>query len=85
MDKAIRILGVDPGSRLMGWGVVDLCGTRLTFVAAGVVKPPSRAGHPERLAILFRDLDAIITVPLGFDGDLETFQRGLRPLSRKPL
>ncbi len=61
MDKVIRILGVDPGSRLMGWGVVDLSGTRLTFVDAGVVKPPARAGHPERLAILFRDLDAIIT------------------------
>ena len=39
---AIRILGIDPGLRNMGWGIIDYAGTRLSYVASGTIH--SRAG-----------------------------------------
>ncbi len=35
--ESMRILGIDPGSRITGYGVVDVSGTRVRFVACGVV------------------------------------------------
>ncbi|MCC6735767.1 MAG: crossover junction endodeoxyribonuclease RuvC, partial [Bauldia sp.] len=37
MPAAIRIVGIDPGLRRTGWGVIDVTGNLLTFVAAGSV------------------------------------------------
>ena len=54
-----RIIGVDPGSRSTGYGVVDTDGTRLVHVASGFV----RTGDGEwsdRLRMIFEDLGAII-------------------------
>ncbi len=34
----MRILGIDPGLRNMGWGVIDVSGPRLSFVAGGVCR-----------------------------------------------
>ncbi|MBU6156273.1 MAG: crossover junction endodeoxyribonuclease RuvC, partial [Alphaproteobacteria bacterium] len=33
-----RIIGFDPGLRRTGWGVIDVAGSRLSFVACGTVK-----------------------------------------------
>jgi len=56
----MRLLGLDPGLRHTGWGVVDAVGNRLSYVADGVVH--SREGHPlaERLVDLFRQLNAVL-------------------------
>jgi crossover junction endodeoxyribonuclease RuvC len=56
----IRILGIDPGLRHTGWGVVTIEGTRLSYVASGVVK--SDGGDPLalRLKTLFEGLSAIV-------------------------
>ncbi|NEO34758.1 MAG: crossover junction endodeoxyribonuclease RuvC, partial [Symploca sp. SIO3C6] len=35
MQGATRILGIDPGLRRTGWGIVDLIGTSLKFTACG--------------------------------------------------
>ena len=37
MAERVRILGLDPGLRTTGWGVITVEGTRLSFVACGVV------------------------------------------------
>ena len=34
----MRVLGIDPGLRLMGWGVIDVAGSKLTHVANGVCR-----------------------------------------------
>ena len=60
MSTPIRILGIDPGLRNMGWGVIESAGTRLSFIASGVVKPDSKADLATRLAALFEGLDALI-------------------------
>ncbi|MBA4800674.1 MULTISPECIES: crossover junction endodeoxyribonuclease RuvC [Euryhalocaulis] len=60
MRGAIRILGVDPGLRRCGWGVVTVEGARLTHVAHGVIAPPTDAAMSDRLCVLFDALDALI-------------------------
>ena len=39
MRRPIRILGIDPGLRRTGWGVVTIEGNRLSFVACGSLDP----------------------------------------------
>jgi crossover junction endodeoxyribonuclease RuvC len=56
----IRILGVDPGLRRTGWGVIDVQGSRLSFVAAGVIAPDETDALAERLASLHRGLLGVI-------------------------
>lgn len=60
MTSVIRILGIDPGSIAMGWGVVDCSGPRLSFVAAGTVRPPRANSRADRLAFLMRGLTRMI-------------------------
>jgi crossover junction endodeoxyribonuclease RuvC len=55
----VRILGIDPGSRATGWGVVELAGSRLRRIDGGVIRPPE-ARLPERLAAIFAGLRAAI-------------------------
>jgi crossover junction endodeoxyribonuclease RuvC len=56
----IRILGVDPGLRHTGWGVVAMRGNALTFVAAGTIHAPLDGEMAHRLLALHRGLAAVI-------------------------
>lgn len=56
----IRILGLDPGLRHTGWGVIEKDGTRLHFVAAGVINPQTEGELSARLNELHQDLKKII-------------------------
>ena len=56
MAKPVRIIGIDPGLRRCGWGVIDSDGNRLSFVACGTVTPPVDLPLAERLVVLHRDL-----------------------------
>ncbi len=56
----MRLIGLDPGLRHTGWGVVDADGNRLSHVADGVVSVSPRADLAERLAELHRRLDEIL-------------------------
>jgi crossover junction endodeoxyribonuclease RuvC len=60
MGEMIRILGVDPGLRLTGWGVIAMDGPRLTWIAHGVVAPDPEADMADRLALLAEGLRAVI-------------------------
>ncbi len=52
----VRILGIDPGLRRTGWGLIESAGSRLTFIAAGTIRPREDAPLPDRLADLFAGL-----------------------------
>lgn len=56
----IRILGLDPGLRNTGWGIVDSQGNRLTYIGHGVVKSDSDLALSQRLDQLFRGLTEVI-------------------------
>ena len=55
----IRIIGIDPGSRSTGYGIVDTDGIRLTHVASGFVKS-GEGDWAERLRTIYAGLDEII-------------------------
>ncbi|HEX4842452.1 MAG TPA: crossover junction endodeoxyribonuclease RuvC [Limnobacter sp.] len=52
----MRILGIDPGLRITGYGVVDVQGAQQQYVASGVIRTASEASLPERLHTLFAGL-----------------------------
>jgi len=58
--RPIRILGLDPGLRRTGWGVVTVSGTRLVHVAHGVIAPSERMAFADRLLVLFEGIAAVI-------------------------
>ena len=60
MNETIRILGIDPGLRRTGWGLIESSGNRLRFVANGVITPETSLDLPQRLNLLFEGLIDII-------------------------
>ena len=58
-NEPIRIIGLDPGLRRTGWGVIAAEGSRLRWIAHGVVSPPETAPFSERLLHLFEALGVI--------------------------
>jgi crossover junction endodeoxyribonuclease RuvC len=48
----MRILGIDPGLQKTGWGIIDVNGNALTFVASGLVKTQASLPLYARLALL---------------------------------
>jgi crossover junction endodeoxyribonuclease RuvC len=55
-----RILGVDPGSRITGYGVIEKEGGLLRFVACGVIRTANGQSFPERLQAIHDGLSAVI-------------------------
>jgi len=60
MQETIRIIGIDPGLRNMGWGVVDSLGSSLVFVAAGTVHSDGKADLASRLCQLHEGLSKVM-------------------------
>jgi crossover junction endodeoxyribonuclease RuvC len=56
----VRILGVDPGLRRTGWGVIESRGNALTFVDAGTIRAPLDGDLAPRLAALHKALSEIL-------------------------
>src|SRR5258708_5824463 len=56
----MRLLGLDPGLRHTGWGVIEAAGNRLVHVADGVVHSDGKQSLAERLVALFRQLNEIL-------------------------
>jgi crossover junction endodeoxyribonuclease RuvC len=56
----VRLLGLDPGLRFTGWGVIDVDGNRLRHVGDGVIATDSTSPVPERLKILHDALLALL-------------------------
>ncbi|MFR1027600.1 MAG: crossover junction endodeoxyribonuclease RuvC [Parasutterella sp.] len=58
-QKAVRILGIDPGLNHTGYGFVDFVPGHFTYVASGVLNVP--AGElSDRLGFIFKSLSALI-------------------------
>ncbi len=55
------LLGIDPGLRFTGWGLVESTGNRLRHVGDGVIATDSANSVPERLAFLHHALTQLIT------------------------
>jgi crossover junction endodeoxyribonuclease RuvC len=60
-QAAIRIIGVDPGLRNMGWGIVEVLGSRLAYVASGSVRSNAQMPLATRLRELHEGLAGVIS------------------------
>jgi crossover junction endodeoxyribonuclease RuvC len=60
MQETIRIIGIDPGLRRTGWGIVEQDGSVLRFIASGTVKSDEKADLASRLCQLHDGLCAIL-------------------------
>jgi crossover junction endodeoxyribonuclease RuvC len=66
-SRAIRILGIDPGLRRTGWGVIDVDGNRLIYVGCGSVESRDSLPLSERLLAIHEGLVKVV----GEHGPLE--------------
>ncbi len=58
----MRLLGLDPGLQISGWGIIDVEGNRLTHVADGVVRTNPKDSLAERLVQLYDGLVEVIDI-----------------------
>ncbi len=59
MKERVRILGIDPGSRMTGYGIVDTEADRIRWVHHGVIRTDGD-DFPGRLAQIFSGMDEIL-------------------------
>ena len=58
--SAPRIVGIDPGLRVTGFGVIERHGNQLVYVASGCIKSNDRQSLPERVRTLFAGISEVI-------------------------
>ena len=56
----MQILGLDPGLRATGWGVIETSGTNLKHVANGVVRVNIKSSLANRVKELYKELNFVI-------------------------
>lgn len=56
----MRILGIDPGSRATGYGLIELVGNRLQHIDNGVIRPPAKVDFAQRLLHIHQELQVVI-------------------------
>lgn len=56
----MRLMGLDPGLRVTGWGVIEVHDNRLRYVADGVIRTSARLSLPARLVELFDGIAGVI-------------------------
>jgi len=59
-ENGLRIMGVDPGLRATGFGLIEKHGASLDYIASGVIRPNTREALPQRLQNLFLDLKKVV-------------------------
>jgi len=62
VNATVRILGIDPGLRVTGFGIIDRAGANLQYVTSGRVRAPDVGSLPERIAVILAALVEVIAV-----------------------
>lgn len=60
MNLRVRILGIDPGLRITGFGVLDKAGTKLSYVTSGCIRTPADGDLALRLKTILDGLEEVI-------------------------
>jgi len=58
----VRVIGIDPGTAITGWGVVEGDDTALTVVAYGVITTKATTPLPQRLQTIYHELSGLIAI-----------------------
>ena len=59
--RTVRILGIDPGLRITGFGVIDKIGQKLAYVASGCVRSNEKDALPQRLKTLLDGIGEVVS------------------------
>ena len=54
------ILGIDPGSRTTGYGIIKVIGNKQQYITSGCIRTTDKATLPERLDVIFQGVSQII-------------------------
>lgn len=75
----MKIIGIDPGTGILGFGVIEVNGSKIKLVEAGVIRTPAHTPHEERLEEIFDGLTEIIasTKPDAFSIEKLFFTRNI--------
>ncbi|MBR2300051.1 MAG: crossover junction endodeoxyribonuclease RuvC [Alphaproteobacteria bacterium] len=77
----MRILGLDPSLSSTGWGVIDIEGSRLKYVADGFIKTNPKQPLEERLAVLYQTLCEVIETYQPNEASIEVIFLNENPMS----
>ena len=55
-----RVLGIDPGSRITGYGIIDIEGSRLHFVSCGTIRTNQKYPFAHRLNEIFEGINEVV-------------------------
>lgn len=58
--KYMKILGIDPGTGILGFGVIEVTGSKKRLIEAGVIRTPAHQPNQQRLHTIYQDLEGII-------------------------
>jgi crossover junction endodeoxyribonuclease RuvC len=80
-----RLLGLDPGSRRLGWGAIEVDGSRIVHLGHGTIVAPERHPLPERLVLLHDELEKVLGRVEPVSIGLEQVYTGRNPKSALTL
>lgn len=59
---AVRILGIDPGLRITGFGLIDKVGSRLTYLSSGCIRTDDELSLPERIGTILEGIAEVVAL-----------------------
>jgi crossover junction endodeoxyribonuclease RuvC len=81
MNNTVRILGIDPGLRITGFGVIDKVGQKLAYVTSGCVKTKETDSLPERIKTLLDGIGEVIALHQPHEAAVEKVFVNVNPQS----
>jgi crossover junction endodeoxyribonuclease RuvC len=81
MSGALRILGIDPGLRITGFGILDKTGQKLAYVASGCIKSVDTDPLPLRLKTLIEGIGEVIATYAPHEAAIEKVFVNVNPQS----
>ena len=61
VSETVRILGIDPGLRITGFGVIDKTGQKLSYVSSGCIKTNDALSLPERIKTIIDGIGEVVS------------------------
>jgi len=71
-----RIIGVDPGLASTGWGVIEISGARLKYIAHGCIETNSEAPRGERLVFIYKSFLKVLNTHKPAEAAMENLYFG---------
>ena len=81
MSAVVRILGIDPGLRVTGFGVIDKIGNKLAYVTSGCIKTGEGGELPGRLKIIVEGIAEVVAGNLPHQAAVEKVFVNVNPQS----